>query len=360
VPAIVTNTPSTSSPLTLGTDPRTDPRIVAVLARYGLADDVPRPPVSLTAALSARRDFCARAESELESLLSALISDLPPIAEATRETITIPAHDGEPLTLHVHRPRTGETPLPCVVQLHGGGMVMLRAADPTYLRWRDALAATGIVVVGVEFRNAAGLLGPHPFPTGLDDCTTATQWTAAHLRDLGASHLIVSGDSGGGNLTLALAHRARRDGWLNLIAGCYAQCPFISGAWDAPPADLRSLYDFDGYFATRAVYSLFKSVYDPGAGNEHDPTCWPLAAQLEDLAGLPPHVISVNELDLLRDEGLMYYRRLCQAGVPAVGRVLTGTCHDADVVLGAAVPDVQSAGLRDISGFARSLGPNAH
>ena len=38
-------------------------------------------------------------------------------------------------------------------------------------------------------------------------------------------------------------------------------------------------------------------------------------ATVDDLAGLPPHVISVNQLDPLRDEGLVYFRKLLDAGV---------------------------------------------
>ena len=33
------------------------------------------------------------------------------------------------------------------------------------------------------------------------------------------SHLIVSGESGGGNLTLTVVHKANREGWLTEIAG---------------------------------------------------------------------------------------------------------------------------------------------
>ena len=68
-------------------------------------------------------------------------------------------------------------------------------------RWREHLAATGLVVVGVEFRNSAGKLGVHPYPAGLNDCAAAIRWVAANRADLGVSHLIVSGESGGGNLT---------------------------------------------------------------------------------------------------------------------------------------------------------------
>jgi acetyl esterase len=71
---------------------------------------------------------------------------------------------------------------------------------------------------------------------------------------------------------------------------------------------------------------------------------------------LPPHVVSVNELDPLRAEGLEYYRRLVRAGVPAVGRMVAGTCHSGDMILAGVMPEVFEASMRDVSGFAKSLG----
>ena len=76
----------------------------------------------------------------------------------------------------------------------------------------------------------------------------------------------------------------------------------------------------------------------------------------EELAGLPPHVISVNELDPMRDEGLLYYRRLVHTSVPAVGRIVAGTCHGGDLLLAGVMPEVFEASMRDVSGFAKSLG----
>ena len=78
----------------------------------------------------------------------------------------------------------------------------------------------------------------------------------------------------------------------------------------------------------------------------------PAAADLE---GLPPHVISVNELDPLRDEGLAYYRRLVAAGVGAVSRTVNGTCHAGDAIFRVAMPDVYAATIRDIAGFVAAL-----
>ena len=93
------------------------------------------------------------------------------------------------------------------------------------------------MVVGVEFRNGAGKLGPHPYPTGLQDCADGLRWVADHRAELGVSHIVLSGESGGGNLCLSLTHLAKREGWLDVIAGVYAQCPYIAGPqWvEAPP-----------------------------------------------------------------------------------------------------------------------------
>ena len=68
---------------------------------------------------------------------------------------------------------------------------------------RNDLAATGMLVIGVEFRNGGGKLGPHPFPAGLNDCASAVQWVAANKETLGASSIVISGESGGGNLAIA-------------------------------------------------------------------------------------------------------------------------------------------------------------
>jgi acetyl esterase len=66
-------------------------------------------------------------------------------------------------------------------------------------------------------------------------------------------------------------------------------------------------------------------------------------------------VISVNQLDPLRDEGLAYYRRLAEAGVPVACRTVNGTCHAGDMIFEAAMPEVTAATIRDIRGFAGSL-----
>ena len=336
-------------------DPRADSRMVAAMAPFGLDVNPGTSPVNAAMPIDALLDYVGEAEAGFEMLFGLLAADQPPVQGVTRSVEIIRGIDGNDITLYVHRPTDADGPLPGLLHLHGGGMVLLEAAGIGYNTWRDDLAAAGFVVVGVEFRNGGGKHGPYPFPAGLTDCTSALRWMAANKAQLGVSKIVVSGESGGGNLTLATTLRAKRDGDVELIDGVYAQCPYISGAYATPMSELASLFENDGYFLACDQLGVMAKVYDPTGENATNPLAWPYHAAPADLAGLPPHVISVNQLDPLRDEGIAYYRMLVDAGVSAVSRTVNGTCHAGDCIFRAAMPDVYFATIRDIKGFADSL-----
>ncbi len=321
----------------------------------GSTATLPMAPLTIDSPLEDKRAFATMNEEVVGAVLSAFGQAVPDVEGITTTTTTITGEDGNDVTLYISRPQASGA-LPAVVHLHGGGMAIGSATDVGYARGREYLAATGLVVVGVEFRNSAGKLGPHPYPAGLNDCAAGVRWTYANRSDLGVSHLIVGGESGGGNLTLTIGHKAKREGWRNEIAGLYAQCPYISNRWNDAPDELPSLRECDGYFIGLQQLALMGTIYDPTGKYARDATAFAGMATDEELTGLPPHVISVNELDPLRDEGLEYYRRLVRAGVPAVGRMVAGTCHGGDLLLPGVLPDVFAASMRDVSGFAKSLG----
>jgi acetyl esterase/lipase len=345
-----------SSPRDLRDDPRADPRMVAALAPFGLDRRPPPLPVSAASPREALLDYAAQTEANFGGLFDALLAGLAPVEGVSRQTVTVAGHGGNDILLRIHRPasRPGDATLPCVVQFHGGGGVILSTLDSCYERWRDELAAQGAVVIGVEFRNAAGNLGNHPYPAGLEDCAAATVWALEHRAELGVDTVVVSGESGGGNLALGVALKAAREQWGYRPDGVYALAPMIASPWDKPAA-LPSQRENDGYLISCALLAVMGALYDPLAAHATDALCWPYHAGDAELVGLPPHVISVNELDPLRDEGQAYQRRLVRNGVSAVGRVVMGTVHTADVFFRAAMPDVYAATIRDICGFAREL-----
>lgn len=336
-------------------DPRADPRMIAAMAPYGMADLAPPSPVGADAELEVLLESIAQAEQGFEMLFGLMGASLVPVPGVVRSVEVIRGMDGNDITLYVHRPEHSSGPVPGVLHIHGGGMVLLEAAGAGYAHWRDELAVTGMVVVGVEFRNGGGKHGPHPFPAGLNDCTSALRWFDQNRDRLGVSALVVSGESGGGNLTLATTLQAKRNGELASIDGVYAQCPYISGVYAAPLPELTSLFENDGCFLACDQMGGMAKVYDPDGNHATDPLAWPYFAGPDDLTGLPPHVISVNQLDPLRDEGLAYYRKLLDAGVSAVSRTVNGTCHAGDCLFRDAMPDVYLATIRDIKGFADSL-----
>ncbi|WP_245650470.1 alpha/beta hydrolase fold domain-containing protein [Nocardia harenae] len=354
-PAAAPSAAANGGSRSLRTDPRADPRMIAALAAFQLDGPAAAPPLDWTAERAELLEFLSATEGGFEGLLGAFVDGLPPVAGVESSTTTIAGPGGD-LRLHISRPRGIPGPLPCVYHIHGGGMVIMRAGHGFYVRWREELAAAGVVVVGVEFRNGAGALGAHPYPAGSDDCAAGLRWVAAHRDELGVAQIIVNGDSGGGGLALAVALRAAAEGWASAIAGVYAQCPVVLGIRDGESPRYPSLTENEGYFLHEGLFAIMNEAYDPGRRHQADPLCWPGRATDDELAGLPPHLISVNELDPLRDAALEYYRRLVRAGVPAVAVTNHGVCHDADLMFRSAMPDFYAASVAAVAGFAKSAG----
>lgn len=187
----------------------------------------------------------------------------------------------------------------------------------------------------------------------------ALEWMHDNRERLGLSKLVVSGESGGANLSLATTLRAKRESRLHMIDGVYVLVPYISGAYgwsDSQMAEqFPSLLENDGYFVVNSANAVLVSVYDPTGANARNPLCWPSWASDDDLAGLPPHVITVDELDIFRDEGLEYYRALVRAGVNATARMNAGVCHAGEIMFRASMPDPYLAAVGDIRAFADRL-----
>src|SRR3546814_17278431 len=88
--------------------------------------------------------------------------------------------------------------------------------------------------------------------------------------------------------------------------------------------------------------------YGIEAYHARNPLAWPVFASAEDVKGLPPTLITVNECDPLRDEGVNFYRLLVQNGVPARCRQVMGTVHSTEV-FAATCPDISRDAADDIA-----------
>ncbi|MEJ2887445.1 alpha/beta hydrolase fold domain-containing protein [Actinomycetospora aeridis] len=348
--------------LDLRTDPRAKPGLVAALAAFGLDGPAAEPPLTREAGPEAVGEAVAGLHDAFSALYASVPLALPGDAPDDAVEVTedsVPSPDGHLVPLRLYRPAGVEGPLPAVVYIHGGGMTILDADTRVHDRWCRDLALTGVVAVRVAFRNAWTPLGLHPFPAGLDDCAATVRWLDDRRGELGLTRIVLQGESGGANLALATTLRAKRSGDLDAIDGVHVAVPYVSGgyAWerDRKRRELPSMIENDGYFINCALMDLLVASYDPHGRHTEDPLAWPYFATADDLAGLPPHVVTVNELDPLRDEGLAYYRKLLAAGVPASGRVNLGIVHGAEAIFRQALPDERRTALADIRSFVDAL-----
>ena len=93
------------------------------------------------------------------------------------------------------------------------------------------------------------------------------------------------------------------------------------------------------------------SEQSEGYGAFKDPLAWPGFATVDDLRGLPPVRVVVNELDPYRDEGVVFYRKCCEAGINSHCITVLGTPHCGDLNV-AVVPDLAIASYRACAAFA--------
>ncbi len=340
--------------LNIATDPRLDPRlrnILGLIPPSNLKDVAEREELIAESnspqAIAAREAF----RSVQDLCDSEAVAPSAGLVVTTEQFVSEP--DGNTVNLQIIRPETDES-LACVYYIHGGGMATMSCFDGMYRGWGKHIAANGVAVVMVDFRNcvvASSAPEVAPFPAGLNDCVSGLRWVAAHTDELGIDpgRIVVAGESGGGNLTLATGLKLKRDGDLGLIKGLYALCPYIAGQWPAPgcPSSIENEGILLSLHNNRGAVG-----YGIEAFNERNPLAWPSFAGEDDVAGFPPTVISVNECDPLRDEGINFYRLLLSAGVAARCRQMMGTMHGTEIFT-IACPDISRDTARDIAGFTR-------
>ncbi|MEM6580373.1 MAG: alpha/beta hydrolase [Pseudomonadota bacterium] len=335
-------------------DPRIDPRIKAVLGNI---------PAMATSDASSREQVLAEANSPeavaqreamegmLEMMDSEEVAPSDGLVITTEEFVSSP--DENTIKVQFIRPDSSET-LPCVYYIHGGGMQALSCFLGMYRAWGKIIAAQGVAVAMVDFRNClvpSSAPEVAPFPAGLNDCVSGVKWliSQAERLHIDPSHIVVAGESGGGNLTLATGLKLKRDGDLDLVRGLYSLCPYIAGHWpqDKYPSSIENNGLLIDLHSNRGALAYGYEELEKG-----NPLAWPALATEEELRGLVPTVISVNECDPLRDEGIEFYRCLLRAGVAARCRQIMGTTHGIEI-FALACPDISRDTAADLARFCR-------
>ncbi|MGC0957662.1 alpha/beta hydrolase [Pantoea agglomerans] len=243
-------------------------------------------------------------------------AELPP-AQISQKIITV---QGKPLTLTIVKPEHASSTLPVFMFFHGGGWVL--GDFPTHERLvRDMVNASGAAAVFVNYQ-------PSPeahFPVAITQAYDATKWVAEHGAEIGVDgkRLALVGNSVGGNMVAAVALQAKQFK-TPAIRYDVMLWPVTDARFDTASYDQFA----DGHFLTKNMMKWFWDNYTVSDKDRNNILASPLRATTEQLKGLPPTLIQTAELDVLRDEGEAFGRKLDAAGVPVTVTRYNGMIHD--------------------------------
>ncbi|MCD7445701.1 alpha/beta hydrolase [Streptomyces lincolnensis] len=233
--------------------------------------------------------------------------------------ITVPAQVGD-VRVRIVKPVGSSGVLPVILYVHGGGWILGNAGTHDRLVRELAVGAEAAVVF-VEYDRSPEA----KYPVAIEQAYATAQWitTKGTQEGLDASRLVVAGDSVGGNMSAALTHMAKQRG----------DVTFLHQSLYYPVTDAaqgtESYRDFaHGPHLTAKAMEWFWDAYTTDPEERNQITASPLRATPEELQGLPPAYVVVDENDVLRDEGEAYARKLIQAGVPTTSVRYNASLHD--------------------------------
>ena len=234
-----------------------------------------------------------------------------------------------------------------IFHIHGGGFALGSAAGSAGLA--SSLARkTGMRAVSVDYRLAP----EHPYPAALQDVTAAYRALAGQA---GVGHIVVSGESAGGNLAVELLIAGKARG-LMMPAAALLLSPMTdltvtgssySGKAHADPAISAQ--------AIRTRAADYLNGTDPA-----DPLVSPVFA---DLSGLPPLLIQAGSHEVLLDDATRLAAKAAAddvavilditPGVPHVFQAFAALLDEGDAALNRAARFIQDNTAQAIPGSAR-------
>ena len=252
-------------------------------------------------------------KAQVNAGAEAAMRGLPALRDALRvkvEPITIDGVKAHMITPEVIAPENRNRLL---VHVHGGCFVSFPGESGT----GEAIFMAGfgkVKVISVDYRMPPD----HPYPAALDDAMTV--WKAA-VKMTAPKNMAIFGSSAGGNLTLAMILRAKRDG-----------LP-LPGAI-APGTPMSDLTNAGDSFHTNAM--LDNVLVAPGASCDQRAALYAAGRDLKDpmlspvygdLRGFPPAILTTGTRDLLLSSTVRVHRKLRQAGVESTLQVFEGQSH---------------------------------
>jgi acetyl esterase/lipase len=244
-----------------------------------------------------------------------------PMPDVDEVWVTVPAEIGDVRVLLI-KPRGVDGRLPVVLYMHGGGWIFGSASSHGRLAAELAVASRAAVAF-IEYT-----LAPEAkYPVQIEECYAVARWVTQQgdTHGLDASRIAVAGDSAGGNMATVLCLLAKQRG----------DVKFVQQSMYYPMTDALTNQDSESYrlfkdgpYGDAKTMEWFWSTYLSEEELRSESTVSPLRATLDELRGLPPALVIVDENDVIRDQGEAYATKLREADVPTASVRFNATMHD--------------------------------
>jgi len=255
------------------------------------------------------------ARKVLDDLQAAPVEKLP----VEEEWVTVPAAVGD-ASVRIVRPVGCTGMLPVIVYMHGGGWILGNAGTHDRLVRELAVGARAALLF-VEYPNSPEA----KYPVAIEQGYATAQWVVREgaSNGLDAGRMAVAGESVGGDMAAALTLMAKERGDVKFVQTSMYY-PVTDAAMDTDSYDEFA----EGYYLTRKAMEWFWDAYTTDPAERAEITASPNQATVEQLEGLPPTLLLVDEVDPLRDEGEAYAAKLRAAGVLVTTVRYDGVVHD--------------------------------
>lgn len=206
--------------------------------------------------------------------------------------------------------------LPLLVYFHGGGWSRGSINTHDAVCRRIAKEAS-CIVVSVDYRLAPEC----PFPAALEDAEVVYEWCQQHASSLGANpdQIAMGGDSAGGAISASLTSSLVEK---QLILPNFQVLIY-------PSLDLTFNHESvklfgDGFFLTKPALDYYAANYV----KNHNIKDWRVSPLFyKKYEKLPPSIILTADCDPIRDDGLLYAKKLKNAGIQVSERNVPGVIH---------------------------------
>jgi acetyl esterase/lipase len=198
---------------------------------------------------------------------------------------------------------------------------------------------TGLPVLAPEYRLAP----EHPFPAAFEDILDAYRLLLA--RGIRPDRIVIAGDSAGGHLATALTAEACRTG-LPAPGGVVLFSPWIDLTGELATASTMRRRD---PYIVPSVATRFGRLY-VGTGDWEDPRLSLLTCPSDEL---PPFLIQVGSIEVLRAEAEALADVLDQAGSPFDLQIWPGQMHVFQI-FNRILPEADEA-MREAGRFIRGI-----